>query len=188
MDELEALVAQVPDEILDYIEELETRVEKAEAALAPEGDSKDDLTDLPKEFVERLQKAEKALEEERIAKADSEWISKARKFDGLVEDPEDFGRKMRAVAEIDSELADSIAATLTAAGAQVAKSALFTEVGHGTPALGSVEEKIASIAKSLIEANPAKSQAEAEAEAWELNPDLYEQHVAERQQALRGGN
>lgn len=187
MDELEALVAQVPEEILDYIEDLETRVEKAEAVQAPEEEG-DDLAGLPEEFVSRLKKAEQALEEERIAKADNEWIAKARKFDGLVDDPEDFGRKMRAVAEIDSELADGIAATLTAASANVSKSDLFKEMGHGTPSAGSVEEKIANIAKSLVEADPSKSKEVAEAEAWEANPELYAEHVAERNAALRGGN
>jgi hypothetical protein len=201
MDDLEALVAQVPEEILNYIEDLETRVEKAEAAVAPEGDDEQDaiakalnelpegVADLFKSQRDRLEEAEKALEAERVAKADTEWIAKARAFDGLVDSPEDFGRKLRQVAETDSELADEIAKALSAANEQVTKSSLFSEVGHNTaPAAGSAEEKISTIAKSLQEADPAKSKEQAEAEAWEMNPELYEQHVAERQQALRGGN
>lgn len=198
MDELAALVEQVPDEILDYIEDLETRVEKAEAALAEiEPDFEPDeiekaLTELPPavaEFVkaqnERLAEAEKALEGERLAKADAEWTAKARSVDGLVDNPEEFGSKLRAVADTDPELADSILSALQAANSRVAKSGLFAELGHTQPSAGSALEKVENIAKAMTEADPSKSHAEAVSEALEANPALYDEYVAERRESLR---
>jgi hypothetical protein len=197
MDELEALVAQVPDEVLEYIDDLETRVEKAEAAVAPaveETEIEKALNELPESLQavfkaqqEQLDAAQKTLEAERVAKADSEWVAKASGFDRLVDNTEEFGQKLRRVSELDSGLADEIAAALSAASQQVAKSALYSEIGHGTPSAGSADEMVANIAKALVEADPSKSKETAEAEAWEANPELYEQHKAERDAALRGG-
>lgn len=198
MDELAALVEQVPDEVLEYIEELETRVEKAEAAL-PEPPVTDDvdpiakaLSELPEEIAKafedqktRLAKAEEALEQERIAKADAEWTEKARSIDGLIDDPATFGSDLRQVAETHPELADSIMSKLQAAGKRFAKSSLFNESGHTAPIAGSAEEKVEQIAKSLVEADPAITKAEAEAQVWEKHPELYDQYVNERRDALK---
>jgi hypothetical protein len=200
MDELAALVEQVPDEILDYIEDLETRVEKAEAFIASLDDPASEPTDIEKaltelppamaEFVksqsERLAEAEKALEAERLAKANAEWTQKLRSIDGLVDNPGDLGSKLQKVAEGDPELADSILSTLQAANARLAKSDLFAELGHGVPAgTDTALGKVQAIAKAITEAHPTKTAAEAEAEAWEANPDLYDQYVAERREALK---
>lgn len=196
MDELAALVEQVPDEVLDYIEFLETRVEKAEAQIAGGNESdvafEKALDDLDPEVAkaiieqrERLEKAEAALQAEQIAKASAEWVQKARSADGLIDNPEEFGEELRQVAAVSPELADSIMSKLQAASERVAKSSLFAEMGHSAPASGSAAEKIQTIAKALVEADPTKTQAQAEAEAWEANPGLYNEHVAERQAAGR---
>lgn len=190
MDDIQALVEQVPDEVLDYIEELETRlsaatvgtsddpVEKALSSLDPE------VAAIIKSQRDELAEARAALEAEQVAKANAEWVAKVRPFDGIVDNPETLGTALREVAESSAELADSILSALQTANARVAKSGLFTEFGHTQPAAGSAEEKIQTIAKALIEADPSKTQAAAEAEAWEANPALYEQHVAERRASL----
>jgi hypothetical protein len=201
MDELAALVEQVPDEILDYIEDLEARVEKAETALgetptAGEGDTIEKALDglseeVKKSFIEqrdRLVKAEAALETERVAKADAEWTAKVRPLDGVIDNPEEFGAELRTLAESNPEMANSIVTKLQTANERLTKSDLFNELGRGGGAPTGVEEKIQTIAKSLVEADPGKSRVDAEAEAWELNPDLYDEYVVERQTALRGGN
>jgi len=192
--ELAELVEQVPEEILDYIVDLEDRVEKAEAAPTPAGDDAPQdafekaLGELPVEIAKafedqrsRLDEAEKALETEKVAKAEAVWVAKARAVDGLIDNPEDFGKELRQVAETSPELAGSIMSKLTAAAVRVEKSDLFSEIGHGAPAVGSADEKIQNIAKAATEADPALTPADAEATAWEANPDLYDEHVAERQ-------
>ena len=204
MDELAALVEQVPTEVLDYIESLEGRVEKAEKtaeeavakADSPEEPSDDPiakaLSDLPeeiskafKETQDRLAEAEKALEAERLAKADAEWTDKARSVDGLIDDPAEFGKELRQVAETSPELADKIIAKLQAANSRFSKADLFSESGHSQPAAGSAEEKVKAIAKAAFEADPSKSLADHEADTWERNPDLYDQYTEERRGALK---
>lgn len=192
-DDIQALVDQVPEPILDYIEELEQRLVAAESAgVAKADDNSDDLiekalTALDPEVAEviksqrdQLAEAQAALEAEKVAKANSEWVAKVRPLDGIVDDPEKMGSGLREVADTNPELADSILSALQAANQRVAKSTLFGEVGHTRPAAGSPEEKIQNIAKALVEADPSKSMAEAEAEAWEANPELYDEYVANR--------
>lgn len=203
MDDLAALVEKVPDEILDYIEDLETRVEKAEAQLAEvfEAEPTSDpdanpiekaLAGAPAELVslfkaqnDRLTEAEEALAAERLTKADAEWTSQVRSVDGLIDDPTEFGPKLRAVADVDPELANSIVSALQAAQSRVAKSALFSEIGHGAPAPGSAQDRAQAIAKSMIEADPNLTQDIALAKVWETNPDLYDQYTAERREAVK---
>lgn len=196
---LEALVAQVPDEVLDYIDDIEERLEKAEADLAAANGNPDDdpiekaLSELPAEVADlvksqrtRLEKAEEALERERIEKANEQWIAKARSMDGLIDDPNEFGSQLREVAEINEDLAENLVKVLSAASERFAKADLYKEIGRGAGAVtGSAEEKVHQIAKSLREADPKLTEEQAMAEAWERNPDLYEEHVNERRASLK---
>lgn len=198
-DELAALVEQLPDEVLDYIDDLETRVEKAESALANYEPPAEDETDFEKALSEvnpelaafvksqsdRLAEAEAALAQERITKADAQWTQKVRSVDGLIDNPEEFGPKLRAVAEVDAELADSIVSALEAANNRVEKSALFSESGHSAPAPGSALERVEQIAKAMTEADPSKTKESAMVEAFEADPALYDQYLAERREAVR---
>src|SRR5690606_31435676 len=100
-DDIQALVDQVPEPILDYIEELEQRLVAAESAgVAKADDNSDDLIEkalaaLDPEVAEviksqrdQLAEAQAALEAEKVAKANSEWVAKVRPLDGIVDDPE----------------------------------------------------------------------------------------------------
>ncbi len=193
MDDLAALVEQVPDEILDYIEKLEDQIAAVPTENEPEDAFEKALGELDPEIAKafteqrsRLEVAEQALVAEQVAKADAVWVSKARSADGLIDSPEDFGKQMRKVSTIDPTLAESVMSILQTASARVAKSDLFSEIGRSSaPASGSVTEKVQNIAKALVEADPTKSAEQAEAEAWEANPELYEAHVQERRDALK---
>lgn len=184
----------LPDEVVDYVADLETQVatltKSLEEAAKPAEDEKADpvaktLADLSPEAQEifkanatRLEKAEKELEALRVAKATETWVAKARALDGAIEDPEAFGTTLREIADLKPELADAVEKALATAAERVAKGNLFKEVGHA----GNASEpaaRIAAIAKSLREADPKLSPAAAEALAWKNNPDLYDQHVAE---------
>lgn len=198
--ELAALVEQVPEEVLDYIVDLEERVEKAEATpVAGETGKPEDAfekamgdldPEIAKAFVdqrERLAEAEEVIRAEQIEKADAVWVSKARSAELLIDKPEDFGPQLRAVAAVDAELADSIMNQLSTASAVVAKSALFGEAGHAVVTAGSADDKIHNIAKAAVDADPTKTMADAESDAWIANPDLYDEHVADKRQTA-GGN
>jgi len=199
-----AAPANIPSEVLDYIDEVEEARDEAIAKSAElqaainESAPKDDpdteidpiakaLGDAPAELVqlfksqaERLDAAESDLAASKEEKENGEWVAKTRLFDGLVE-PETFGPALRTVATQDPELADTIATALETAASQIAKSKLFDEFGHGTAVETEAADQIATIAK----ADGDKVDETARAEAWESNPELYDQYVAERRDAVR---
>lgn len=192
-DELQALVDELPDEIVDYIGELEDRASEAETALAKAlGEDEVDpiakaLSELPDEVAaivksqqDRLTQAEQELQAERIAKANETFVTKARAFDGVIDKPEEFGPVLRQFAETNPEAAEALENHLRAASQRVTKSALFSEFGHEATD-SEVTSQVEAIAKSYQEANPNLSLEEARGMAWEQNPSLYEQYRAEKQ-------
>lgn len=194
--DLDALAPQIPDEVIDYIETLESQVvdlhkRLAETqATATEGidavskalaDLSPEVATIVKSQMDRLAAAEAELAAERVAKADSEWTARMRALDGVV-DPKEIGPALRALSETNADLADRLEKALTAASERIAKSALFTEFGHAASAPTSVEGRIEQVAKSLSAADPKLSESEARALAWEQHPDLYTEHLAEQRQ------
>jgi len=195
MDEIDALVSELPDEIVDYIGDLQDSVEDLTKRLEEDTEEIDDTTDpiekalgamdedaaaLIQERLEKLDELEETVVATEIEKADSEYIAKARAFDGLG-DPEEIGPALRRLAEVSPEDADLIEKAFTAAAEQTKTSDLYEELGHAIAKSGDAETQIHTIAKSMQEANPSLSEEEARAEAWEQNPELYEEHARERQ-------
>lgn len=199
MDEIDALVAELPDEIVDYVAELQDSVEDLTKRLEEvEVDFDDDDTDpiakaleemdedsaiAIQEKLAKLDELEATVTEGEIEKADNEYIAKARAFDGLG-DPEEIGPALRRLAEVNAEDADLIEKALTAAAEQTKTSDLYEELGHAIAKSGDAETQITQIAKAHRESDPDLSEEEARAMAWEENPDLYEEHqreMAERQ-------
>jgi len=212
MDDFAALAEQVPAEVFDYIETLQGDVKTAEAenvdlkkaleeaTVAPVEDPAVDLdpiakalSEAPDEVVaifkaqaDRLDAAEAKIEAQQEKEADSQWVTKAASFDGVIDNPAEFGPQLRAVADVDSELADSIASVLETAASRVEKSELFKEVGSAAslPA-GDAEGKVVALAKSLQDADASLTPEAARAEVWTRNPELYEQHQAELRDRVR---
>jgi hypothetical protein len=189
-------IDNLPEEVVTYVADLETQVETLTKSLeeaqkpaeeTPEVDPvAKAIAELPAEAQEilksttaRLEKAEKELEATRLEKATATWVSKARAFDGAIEDPEAVGATLRDIAEYKPELAESVEKVLRTAADRIAKGVLFGELGHVSKETDT-ESRIAAVAKAAREANPKLSQAEAMADAWLANPDLYDQHEAER--------
>lgn len=200
--DLEALVDQLPEEVVDYVTDLETKVKDLTKRLedaekpAPEDEETDPvakaLATLPAEAVElfkaqsdRLAVAEKELAESKIAKANETWIAKARAFDGVVEKPEEFGVILREVADIKPELAASIETALKVAAERVTKGDLFKELGHGTAPASDIESKVEQLAKSFIEADAKLSPSAARAKVWQESPELYDEYLQEQRQNAR---
>jgi hypothetical protein len=194
--ELQALVDELPDEVIDYIGELEDRAVSAETEVAKLRTEEEDedldpvskaLSSLPEDVAsivkaqqDRLTAAEEELATERIAKADMTFITKARSFDGLIDKAEEFGPILRQFSETHPEAAASLESSMRAASQRLSKAALFGEYGHDVPGTGSVEGEVAVLSKKFQEADPKLSDAEARAEVWERNPELYDRYVAER--------
>ncbi len=207
MDDLAAL-AKVPTEVKEYIELIEGDVKTAEAEVteltkaleeakaASEVDPdpveetdpivkalsevSDEAAAIFKAQADRLDAAEAKIQAQEDKEADAEWITKAAAFDGVIDNPAEFGPKLRAVADVDPELAETIASVLGTAGSRVEKS-LFGELGSvaALAITGDAETKIVQLAKSLQEKDTELTVEAARAEAWTQNPELYEQHQAE---------
>lgn len=197
-DELETLAEQVPDEVLAYIEELETQVTDLTKRLDDAGVPTDDdpiakalstldpsVAEIFKAQTTRLEAAEKSLAEEKIAKANATWISKAQEYTNVVDDPTAFGQVLREVADQKPELATAIEAVLKAANERVEKGSLFAEFGQNSGLSTDLDTRIATLTKSYTDADPKLTEELARADVWERNPDLYQAHVEEQRKRAR---
>lgn len=195
-DELETLAEQVPEEVLAYIEELET--ENALLTKRLSGDSAEDdpiakalstldpsVAEIFKAQTSRLEAAEKSLAEEKIAKANATWISKAQSYANVVDDPNAFGQILREVADTKPELATAIETVLKAANERVAKGDLFAEFGQNSGLPTDLDGRVEALAKSYTEADAKLTAELARAEVWERNPDLYQAHLEEQRKRAR---
>lgn len=197
--DLEGILADLPAEVVEYISGLEAELEELTASVAKAHFVAEEtdpiakaLNGLPEEAVaifksqqERLAKAESALAQEQLRKADAEYITKARAFDGVIDKPEEFGPALRAFAQDHAEQAEMLENALRAANERLAKGALFMEFGHGGPAPGSAEDQAVALAKNLQTADPSLSEIEAKAKVWEANPDLYARYVQEQRERAK---
>ena len=198
MDEIDALVAELPDEIVDYVAELQDSVEdltKRLDAVEVEDDDTDPIekaldsmdeesAEALRERLARLDTLEETVNENEVQKADAEYIAKARAFDGLG-DPDEIGPALRRLSEVNAEDAELIEKDLTAAAEQTKTSDLYEELGHAIAKSGDAETQITQIAKAHRDADPALSEEEARSMAWEENPDLYEEHHREMSERQR---
>ena len=203
MDEIDALVADLPDEIVDFIGDLQDSVEtltkSLEEAQAPNDDpvvdERDPITKALEtlddedaavlaEKLERLDTLEEKVTKAEEDKADTEYIAKARAFDGAG-DPEDIGPALRRLADVSPEDAELFEKAFAAMSEQAVTGTLYEELGHAINKSTDVDEQVEAIAKSYQEANPALSSEESRAMAWENNPELYEEHSREQQARQR---
>jgi hypothetical protein len=198
MDEIDALVAELPDEIVDYIGDLQDSVEELTKRLDAEFEEDDDTDPIEKalgsmnpdaaaviqEKLARLDALEETVYTSAIEKADSEYIAKARAFDGLG-NPLEIGPALRRLAEVSPEDADLIEKALSAAAEQTKTSDLYEELGHAIAKSGDAETQVHAIAKSMQDADPSLSEEEARSIAWERNPELYDEHFREQQAKQR---
>jgi len=203
VDEIDDLVAELPDEIVDYIGDLQDSVEtltksldEAKAVDDPEViDERDPITkaldtlddEAAAVIVDKLEQLD--VLEAKVTKAeedasDTEFIAKARAYDGLG-DPDEIGPALRRLTESAPEDAALFVKAFDAAMEQAATGDLYTELGHEVHKSTDIDEQVAEIAKSYQTANPELSSEEARSMAWENNPELYEEHRVEQQSRQR---
>lgn len=198
MDRIDALVNELPDEVVDLIGDLQDQVEdltkrledaeatpvevpttsdpiaKALASLDPE------VASVVKSQADRLAEAEARLAAAEAEKADAAYIAKARAFDGVVASPEEFGPALRRIAETHPNEAAYIEKALAAASERIRVSKVFDEIGHGISTPGSAFDRATAIAKSKVDAGEALDIESARADVWTENPSLYAEFQQER--------
>lgn len=169
--------------MLDYIRELEVAADEANISKAKaDAEEQAEIAKALQSEVTELKKRVAQTEEER---ANASWIAKVRAFDGVIDNPDEFGPKLRAIADFDEELATSVEKALALATERANVSSLFGEAGHNLPAPTEVEEQANAIAKSAREADPKLTEEEALAAVFESNPALYDEYVAKQRSRSR---
>lgn len=195
--EIEAMVDELPEQIVDYLVELQDENETLKKSLELETEVDGDIaiekamSALPDEMValwkadrKRLAEAETSLAKQRDDALHAVYVAKAREFPKIVDDVDAFATVLADVAKgIGSEAVDTITKTLKTASERLESADLFAELGKGAPVVTDTEGRIEQIAKSLKEADPTMDDASARALAWERNPELYAMYVNERRQS-----
>lgn len=127
--------------------------------------------------AEAAMKIAKAEQDTRLTR---EAIEKARVEYGTVANPNELGPVLKSLGETDPEALKAVEKVLAGAETMARKAKLFGEIG----ALGGTDNdtitKIEGVAKGLQESDPKLSPEQALAKAWELNPTLYAEYIAER--------
>lgn len=189
----------LPDEVVDYIEELEAGLDiladdlvAAQKALAEveeisghDGDDEDlfkSVSDPVRKAVEVMrqenEELRKAVEIERTNRLDKDATLKAARWETLTLKADEFGPALRRVEDLDPELAVQIERALDAANTAVSTSKAFEEIG--TVSKGSTDAwgEIESLAKAKS-AEHGITFSEAVTVVANERPDLYRRHQQE---------
>lgn len=195
--DIDAVVAELPDEIVNYIGELQDEVtsltksldEANESAPVEDdgldpiekalGDLDDDGAKAIREKLELLDSLEQTIVAGAIEKSDMTYIEKARAFDGFA-DPDVLGPALRRLAAGNPDDVAVVEEAFAKAAAQTNVTTLYDELGTTIAKSGDAESQIDQIAKSLVTVDPNLTIEEARAEAWERNPELYAEHRVEQ--------
>lgn len=148
------------------------------------------LKNAPEEMREELEKlykekeaAELLIKQQQDEAKQKEFIQKAKEnYSNLSVKAEEFGLILKEIAEKAPEAYAKIEEVLKAADAQLKENALFKEIGGNGAGLGGAPSmtKIEKAAEHVRQANPTLSKEQAIAKALELNPDLYNDYLANR--------
>lgn len=189
---------EIPSEVFEYIEALESAneelmasIEKMQADIDAENAQVEEeifksadprLVEIIKAAEERATAAEAIAKAERDFRLEREFVSKASELDALPVKADEFGLLLKSVADALTEKQyDAIWQVLTAANAGIAKSAMFGEVGKSSaPSDNDGPMNIIEKAASRLmndEPNLTKEQAIAKAVAADAN--LYTQYIRE---------
>lgn len=128
----------------------------------------------------RLYEVEKRLKEETDRRVMKEFVEKARGEYSRLGSPEEVAAVLKQASErLDPDIYGKLVNIFATANNRIDET-LFREIGKSGDLPGSgVYDKIRHIAKSLMEKDPALTYVQAEAKAWEMNPDLYMMYYKE---------
>jgi hypothetical protein len=172
--------------------ELEKGKGKKPAFLMEDGEEEDDedmMKSVPEPVREMLNKAKaeadtarEELRKEREERRDAEFVAKARDaWNHLTIDPEQVGKAMRRLTDVDASLADVITKALDSANAQAESADIFAEIGTvGRPDSSDAYGKVQTLAKSLVAEGKAATVEQAVVDLISTDPSLYHEYVAEK--------
>lgn len=136
------------------------------------------------ELVKKAATLETELKAERDARLDREFVAKAAEFKNLTTPKEELVKVMKALHGVSKEQYDAYLGTLKAADEQVAKSALFTEIGTTKGAAGADSwTQIEKAVEGIVAKSGGKQTKEQATAAFLETPEgakLYAAHKAER--------
>jgi hypothetical protein len=196
----------LPEEVVEYIEALETSVDELTEKVAKAEQDVEVLKsqtpvektgDPDKDFEALIAKAEPALQEvlkaqraelkqaqdiakaERDARLNREYISKAEALPMISESKDDLAGLLRRAADaLTPEDNEKLEKVLKAANEQIAKGNLFSEFGSGGGET-TISKSVEAMAAELRKADPSLTQELAITQVYEQNPDLYLQSLKE---------
>jgi len=183
-------VVDLPDEVFEYIEALESanaeltdQLEK----MAYEGDTNEDIlksadpaiVEIVKAAEERAAAAELIAKAERDHRLEQEFIAKAATLDALPVNPKEFGLVLKTAADhLHADVFDEIMNVLTTANSLADSGNIFSELGKASSFDNdSPTAEINKAAASIVAANPGMTHAQAVAQAVESNPKLYSAYL-----------
>lgn len=193
---VEAKTAAELVEALKSTDVAEEVVKEVEGALAKAAEKAElEKADLPAAVKEALAKAEakeadalrKAEEAERIAKEERdtrlnrEFVVKAEDFKSLSIEPAKFGPILKSAADkLEKADYEELERVLKAAEEQVAKGALFDELGAaGSRSASGAYEEATKKAEEIRKADSSLSPEQALEKAFEADPELQTRYLAE---------
>ena len=139
-------------------------------------DEDDDHEELFKSAFER-QEARIAELEKSIAMKEFHEI--AKKYAPLGENEDELAKTLYDMHQADEGLYDNYVESLNKSLSLVEKSGIFSEIGKSYRPEGSAVQKVESIAKSLMKADPTMTHEQAIAKAWVNNPELVAEYEEE---------
>ena len=184
---------EIPSEVYDYIETLESAnaelVDAIEKMAKEQQDEQDEilqsadprLVEIVKGLEERASAAETIAKAERDHRLVQEYIAKASTLSNLPIKAEEFGSVLKNVAEaLTEEQFSAIWQVLNAANSNLSKAGLFNEIGKSsTPDNDGPLANIEKVATALRQANPLLTREQSIAKAVETDANLYKQYIKE---------
>jgi hypothetical protein len=183
-------------EVVTYIEALEAEVDELTKAVeegledGPE-DSESDGEDGEQEALAkadpvlrgiiekanaRAEQAETIAKAERDSRVQREMLVKAEALTHVSANTEDLAKTLGSLHATDPVLAGQIETLLGAANTQIAKGALFSELGRGGGET-TISKSVESAVEEIRKGNPKITKEQAIAQVYEQNPALYDEEM-----------
>lgn len=183
LDKVEIELVEVKKEVKPKDGDEEKKGEEAIKKASPE------VQEEFKKMTERLEKSDKKAEaetekveklSEKIAKA--EFVVKAKTMPGIGETPEKLADLLLSISKASPEEYPELEKLLETTSKKVVEGTLLKAVGTDEEGdTGDAESKIKKATEAMKKAKPDLTDAQAEAEALEADPKLYEEYENARE-------